>query len=176
MSSYFKSYVQAIVKNDPASRGTLEAILCYPGLRALMLHRFSSFLWRKTPFKLLARVISDFGRMFTGIEIHPGAIIGKGVFIDHGMGIVIGETAVVEDDVILFHGVTLGGRGREKNGKRHPIVKNGAVIGAHATILGPITVGTQAIVGACTLVLKDVDPFTTVVGGNLPRTLNNLHK
>jgi len=172
MSSYFKSYVQAIVKNDPASRGALEAILCYPGLRALMLHRFSSFLWRNTPFKLLARIISDFGRMFTGIEIHPGAVIGKGVFIDHGMGVVIGETAIVEDGVILFHGVTLGGRGHEKNGKRHPTVKVGSIIGAHATILGPITIGTKAVVGACTLVLKDVDPFTTVVGGNIPRIIH----
>lgn len=154
--------IQAVKRNDPAARHTLEIVLTYPGVHALWSHRASQFLFRHK-LKLLARINSQFWRFMTGIEIHPGAQIGRRVFIDHGMGIVIGETAEVGDDVVIFHGVTLGGTGKEC-GKRHPTVKTGALLSAHSQILGPITIGEYAKIGAAAVVLKDVPAYATAVG------------
>jgi len=132
--------IKAIFERDPACRNWLEAISCYPGLQALWMHRVAHFFWAKLHLKLLARLISEWSRFVTAIEIHPGAVIGTGFFIDHGMGIVIGETTVIGDNVTLFQGVTLGGTGKEK-GKRHPTLGNNIVIGAGAKVLGNITIG-----------------------------------
>ncbi|MBO0461681.1 MULTISPECIES: serine O-acetyltransferase EpsC [Enterococcus] len=159
---WFKRAVIAVKKNDPAARTTAEVILTYPGLHALFWHRFSHYLYRHRLY-LIAKMNAQFWRFITGIEIHPGAKIGKGVFIDHGMGIVIGETAEIEDDVILFHGVTLGGTGKE-TGKRHPTIKQGAMLSANAQILGPITIGRNAKIGAGAVVLKDIPEEATAVG------------
>jgi serine O-acetyltransferase len=163
MMKNIKADYHAVFKNDPAARTRLEVILCYAGLHALVIHRMSHALWRRRHLKLLARVLSQLGRFLTGVEIHPGATIGKGVFIDHGMGVVIGETAIVGDDVVMFHGVTLGGTGRHK-GKRHPTVGNGVLLGARATLLGPITVGEHSKIGAGAVVLHDIPAHATVVG------------
>lgn len=157
-----KRDIAAIKERDPALRSVLEVLLAYPGFHALQLHRVAHFLYRRK-LCLLARLISHFTRFFTGIEIHPGAQIGAGVFIDHGMGVVIGETAVIEDDVTLYQGVTLGGTGKEK-GKRHPTIKKGAVIACGAKVLGSFTVGENARVGAGAVVLQSVPPNSTVVG------------
>jgi len=154
--------IQAIKDRDPAARSTLEIILCYPGLHALETHRIAHWFYRRN-LKLLARIISHLNRFFTGIEIHPGAQIGRGVFIDHGMGVVIGETAVVKDNVTLYQGVVLGGTGKEK-GKRHPTIEQGAVIASGAMVLGSFTVGENARVGAGAVVLDSVPPNSTVVG------------
>jgi len=156
----------AIIKErDPAARGTLEIVLCYPGLHALTLHRFSHRLWRLrwplTP--LLARMLSQLGRWLTGIEIHPGALIGQGVFIDHGMGVVIGETAVIGNQCLLYQGVTLGGTGKA-HGKRHPTLAENVVVGAGAKVLGAISVGANTRIGAGSVVLRNVAPNSTVVG------------
>ena len=159
---WFKRAVVAVKKNDPAARTTAEVILTYPGLHALFWHRFSHYLYRHRLY-LIAKMNAQFWRFITGIEIHPGATIGTGVFIDHGMGIVIGETAEIEDDVVLFHGVTLGGTGKE-TGKRHPTVKKGAMLSANAQILGPITIGKDAKIGAGAVVLKDIPDGATAVG------------
>lgn len=159
---WFKRAVIAVKKNDPAARTTAEVILTYPGLHALFWHRFSHYLYRHRLY-LIAKMNAQFWRFITGIEIHPGATIGTGVFIDHGMGIVIGETAEIEDDVVLFHGVTLGGTGKE-TGKRHPTVKKGAMLSANAKILGPITIGKDAKIGAGAVVLKDIPDGATAVG------------
>ena len=147
---------------DPALRSRLEVVLCYPGFHALVFHRLASAAWRMK-LKLLGRFISHIGRMLTGIEIHPGAKIGKCLFIDHGMGVVIGETAEIGDDVTLYHGVTLGGVSIEK-GKRHPTLGNGVIVGAGAKILGPFTVGDGARVGSNAVVLEAVPPGVTVTG------------
>lgn len=163
---------KAILERDPAVRSKLEALLCYPGFHALVAHRLSHWLWQKR-FWLIARLLSQGARFFTGTEIHPGAIIGKGVFIDHAMSVIIGETAVIEDDVTLFHGVTLGGTGKHR-GKRHPTVQTNAVIGAGAIILGPVTIGTNSKVGAGAIVLKDIPPNATVVG--MPPTQRIIEK
>jgi serine O-acetyltransferase len=154
--------IESIKKSDPAARSSLEIILTYPGLHALIVHKISSGM-RKNDLHLLARLVSHLGRFLTGIEIHPGAVIGKRFFIDHGMGVVIGETAVVGDDVTIYQGVTLGGTGKQK-GKRHPTVGNGVVIGAGAKILGAVTIGDGARIGGGAVVLKDVPPYTTAVG------------
>lgn len=154
--------IQTVKQQDPAARHTLEVILTYPGIHALWLHRLSYFLHHHQ-LKLLAKVIATINRFLTGIEIHPGAQIGRRVFIDHGMGLVIGETAVVEDDVVLFHGVTLGGTGKEK-GKRHPTIKKGAYISAHAQVLGPIVIGKETKIGASSVVLESVPDYSTAVG------------
>lgn len=154
--------IQAVKERDPAVRSTLEVLLTYPGFHALQMHRITHFLYRHK-LKLVAKVLSHLTRFLTGIEIHPGAIIGKGVFIDHGMGVVIGETAVVKDNVTLYQGVVLGGTGKEK-GKRHPTVEEGAVIASGAMVLGSFTVGANARVGAGAVVLKSVPPNSTVVG------------
>ncbi|KXZ38957.1 serine O-acetyltransferase [Alkalithermobacter thermoalcaliphilus JW-YL-7 = DSM 7308] len=157
-----KDEINAIKKNDPAARNTLEIILNYPGLHAIIMHRFAHFFYKKE-FFLIARIISNINRFLTGIEIHPGAKIGKGLFIDHGMGIVIGETAEIGDNVTIYHGVTLGGTGKDK-GKRHPTIGNNVIISAGAKVLGPIYIGDNSKIGANAVVLKDVDPNCTVVG------------
>ncbi len=154
--------MQSVFHRDPAARNSLEVMLTYPGLHAVLLHRLAHACWRKG-FKLLARIISTFSRWLTGIEIHPGAIIGRRFFIDHGMGVVIGETAEVGDDVTIYHGVTLGGTTWNK-GKRHPTLGNGVVVGAGAKVLGPINVAANARVGSNAVVTKDVPAGATVVG------------
>ncbi|ABF41098.1 serine O-acetyltransferase [Candidatus Koribacter versatilis Ellin345] len=154
--------IQAIFEHDPAATSMLAVLLCYPGLHARTFHRFNHWLWIKR-FRLLARWLSQVVRFFTGIEIHPGAVLGRRVFIDHGMGVVIGETAFVGDDVTLYQGVTLGGTGKEK-GKRHPTLRSGVFVGNNANILGNITIGENSRVGAGSVVLRDVPPNSTVVG------------
>jgi serine O-acetyltransferase len=159
---WWKRSIAAVKKNDPAARSTVEVILTYPGLHALFWHRLSHSLYRHHLF-LLAKMHAQFWRFITGIEIHPGAQIGAGVFIDHGMGVVIGETAEIEEDVTLFHGVTLGGTGKQV-GKRHPTVKKGAMISANVQILGPVTIGERAKIGAGAVVLTDIPADATAVG------------
>ncbi len=154
--------VRVVFKRDPAAKSLLEVLICYPGLKAIWLHRISHFLWRHK-LRLFARILSQFSRFITNIEIHPGAQIGRRFFIDHGAGVVIGETAQINDDVTLYQGVVLGGVSSEKK-KRHPSIGSEVVIGSGAIILGPITVGDCAKVGANSVVLRDVKPFTTVVG------------
>ena len=154
--------IQSVFHRDPAARSSLEVILNYPGLHAVLLHRLAHRLW-KLNFKLIARMISSFSRWFTGIEIHPGATIGRRFFIDHGMGVVIGDTAEVGDDVSLYHGVTLGGTTWNK-GKRHPALENGVVVGAGAKVLGPIVIGENARVGSNAVVTKQVPAGATAVG------------
>jgi len=154
--------IQAIRHRDPAARSNLEVLLAYPGLHAIAIHRFAHWL-RRHRLPLLARVVSHLNRFLTGIEIHPGATIGRRVFIDHGMGVVIGETSVVGDDVTLYQGVTLGGTGKEK-GKRHPTIGNGVVVGVGAMVLGAVTVGDGAKIGGGAVVTRDVPPHTTAVG------------
>ena len=162
MFKSFREYIESIFQRDPAARTTIEVLTLYPGVHALFLHRISHRLWCWR-LKWLARWLSQFGRWFTGIEIHPGAAIGKGLFIDHGIGVVIGETSVIGDNVTLFQGVTLGGTGKEK-GKRHPTLGNNVVVGAGAKILGNIHIGDNVSVGANSVVLRDVPPNSTVVG------------
>nr|WP_212752808.1 serine O-acetyltransferase [Streptococcus hyovaginalis] len=147
---------------DPAARNSLEVLLTYPGIKALAAHRLSHYLW-KCGFKLIARMHSQFWRFWTNIEIHPGAEIAAGVFIDHGAGLVIGETAVVEEGVMLYHGVTLGGTGKD-TGKRHPTVRKGALVSAHSQVIGPVEIGENAKVGAGAVVVSDVPADVTVVG------------
>ena len=159
---WWKESIAIVKEQDPAARSSLEVILTYPGIKALTAHRLSHFLWNHN-FKLLARMHSQFWRFWTQIEIHPGATISEGVFIDHGSGLVIGETAIVEKGAMLYHGVTLGGTGKDK-GKRHPTIRKGALISAHSQIIGPIEVGENAKVGAAAVVLADVPVDVTVVG------------
>ena len=159
---FWSEAIRVTKENDPAARTALEVFLTYPGVKALAAHRISHFLWRHH-CKLLARMHSQFWRFWTQIEIHPGAEIAHGVFIDHGSGLVIGETAIVESDVKLYHGVTLGGTGKDK-GKRHPTIRQGALISAHSQLLGPIEVGMNAKVGASAVVVTDVPAEVTVVG------------
>ncbi len=154
--------VSSVFERDPAARHTLEILTCYPGVHAVLIHRVSHKLWR-AGLKWAARFLSHVGRFLTGIEIHPGATIGRRFFIDHGMGVVIGETAEIGDDCTLYHGVTLGGTTWEK-GKRHPTLENGVVIGAGAKVLGPLTVGANARIGSNAVVVRDVPANATVVG------------
>lgn len=154
--------VNNIMEKDPAVKSRVEAILCYPGLHAILIYRLSHKLYLRKMF-VISRIISQIGRALTGIEIHPGAKIGRRLFIDHGMGVVIGETAEVGDDVTIYHGVTLGGTGKD-TGKRHPTVEDGVFIGAGAKLLGPIVIGKGAKIGSNSVVLKDVPRETTVVG------------
>ena len=158
----FSDEIRAIRERDPAARTTLEVVLTYPGLHAIALHRLASWLHRRRR-RLLARLVSHLSRGLTGIEIHPGATIGRGVFIDHGMGVVIGETSIVGDDVTLYQGVTLGGTGKER-GKRHPTLEERVVVGGGAAILGAVTIGAGAKIGAGAVVLRDVPAHTTAVG------------
>ena len=162
LSVLFKDEIQAARDRDPAARNFLEILLLYPGLHAIMWHRLAHFLWKKqVPF--LPRLVSQIARFFTGVEIHPGARIGKGLFIDHGMGVVIGETTIIGDHVVLFQGVTLGGTGKE-TGKRHPTLGDNIVVGAGAKVLGNIEIGSNSYIGANAVVIKDVPSNTTVVG------------
>ncbi|MCL4425923.1 MAG: serine O-acetyltransferase [Firmicutes bacterium] len=162
MLSTIRREVRAVFERDPAAKSLLEVLLCYPGLHAILWHRLAHFCYQRQWF-LLARILSHLGRFFTGIEIHPGARLGRGVFIDHGLGVVIGETAEVGDNVTIYQGVTLGGTGKEK-GKRHPTIGNDVVLGVGAKVLGAITVGNGARVGAGAVVIKPVPPGCTVVG------------
>ena len=154
--------VRSVFARDPAARNVFEILTCYSGVQAVILYRLTHFLWR---YKLrwLARFISTLARWITGIEIHPGAVIGRRFFIDHGMGVVIGETAIIGDDCMLYHGVTLGGTTWDKV-KRHPTLKNGVVIGAGAKILGPITLGNNVRVGSNSVVVRSINDNETVVG------------
>lgn len=147
---------------DPAARSAIEVALLYPGLHAIWAHRVSHALWRRR-LRLVARAVSQVSRWLTGIEIHPGAVIGRRFFIDHGMGVVIGETAEVGDDVMLYHGVTLGGRTRDA-GKRHPTLGDGVAVGAGAKILGPISIGSHSVVGANAVVTRDAPADSILVG------------
>ncbi|RLA08575.1 MAG: serine O-acetyltransferase [Gammaproteobacteria bacterium] len=151
-----------IYERDPSARNFLEIIFTYPGLHALWIYRVSHFFWI-IKIKTIAKIISNIGRLLTGIEIHPGAVIGKRFFIDHGMGVVIGETAIIGDDVTIYHGVTLGGTSWNK-GKRHPTLEDNVVIGAGAKILGPITLGKKSRVGSNSVVVRDVPEYATCVG------------
>ncbi len=162
MFSRLREDIACVFDRDPAARSTWEVLTCYPGLHALVFHRFNHGLWGMG-LKWLARLGSNVGRWLTGIEIHPGATIGRRFFIDHGMGVVIGETAVIGDDCTLYHGVTLGGTSWNK-GKRHPTLERGVVIGAGAKVLGPITLGERAKVGSNAVVVRDVPPGATAVG------------
>ena len=162
MLKLIKADFSIIKERDPAARGFLEIIFCYPGFQALVVHRISHKLWNiKLP--LIPRLLSQLTRFITGVEIHPGAKIGKGVFIDHGMGVVIGETSEIGNRCLLYQGVTLGGTGKE-NGKRHPTLEANVVIGAGAKVLGAIIVGTNTRIGAGSVVVKDVEADSTVVG------------
>ncbi len=168
---WWRETIDIVKENDPAARTTLEVLLTYPGVKALAAHRLSHFLW-KHDFKLLARMHSQFWRFWTQIEIHPGAQIESGVFIDHGAGLVIGETAIVEKGVLLYHGVTLGGTGKDC-GKRHPTIRKGVLISAHAQVIGPVEIGENAKVGAAAVVVADVPSDVTVVG--IPAKIVRVH-
>ena len=154
--------IKSILERDPAARNAVEVFLLYPGLHAIMWHRVAHFFF-KIHLKFIARLISQITRFFTGIEIHPGAVIGKGLLIDHGMGVVIGETTVIGDDCTIYQGVTLGGTGKEK-GKRHPTLGNNVMVGSGAKILGPFTVGDNSKIAAGAVVLNEVPPGSTCVG------------
>lgn len=165
MINFFRSLyrdAKNIKRKDPAARNVLEVILLYPGFHILVYHRIAHFLY-KNKLYFLARLISQMGRFFTGIEIHPGAKIGKRLFIDHGMGIVIGETAKVGDDCTIYHQATLGGTGKDSI-KRHPILGNNVMVGCGSKVLGPINIGDNVKIGAGAIVLKDVEENTTVIG------------
>lgn len=162
MALIFKKEIDAIFDRDPAAKSFMEVLLTYAGLHALIFHQAAGTLFKlRIPF--VPRWISQLGRFFTGIEIHPGATIGSGFFIDHGMGVVIGETTIIGDNVTIYQGVTLGGTGKEK-GKRHPTIGNNVVIGAGAKVLGNIVIGDNSYIGSNAVVIKDVPPNSTVVG------------
>ena len=154
--------IRSVMERDPAARTGIEVLLCYPGLWAVWIHRISHGLWRRK-LRLLARVLSQVARLFTGVDIHPGALLGRRLFIDHATGVVIGETAIVGSDVTMYQGVTLGGTGKQ-HGKRHPTICDNVFIGNNANILGNVTVGENSRVGAGSVVLTDVPPNSTVVG------------
>lgn len=154
--------IRAVLERDPAAKSVFEVLLCYPGLHAIISHRFAHFLYKHKLY-LVARIVSQITRFFTGIEIHPGATIGRRFFIDHGMGVVIGETTEISDDVTMYQGVTLGGTGKDK-GKRHPTIGSNVTIGAGAKVLGPITIGDNTKIGAGAVVLKNLSPNITAVG------------
>jgi serine O-acetyltransferase len=162
MLNRIRADIQAALQRDPAARSRLEVVFLYPGLHAMIVHRLAHWLWVKD-LRLIARCVSEINRHFTGIEIHPGASIGRGLFIDHGMGTVIGETTEIGDNVTLYQGVTLGGTGKQA-GKRHPTLGDNVVVGVGASVLGAITVGDNALVGAGSVVLRDVPAESTVVG------------
>ena len=163
MSKGLINDARLIASRDPAAKSTLEVVLLYPGFHALIYHRMAHWFYNKKMF-FIARFISQFGRHFTGIEIHPGAKIGRGLFIDHGMGVVIGQSAEIGDNCTIYHGVTLGGTGKDKGAKRHPTVGNNVLIGAGAKVLGPCIIGDNSAIGANTFVSFDVEPYSTVVG------------
>src|SRR5882672_3347457 len=155
--------ITATLARDPAARSRLEVVLCYPGFQALLFYRLAHWLWERRWY-LSGRFVSHLGRMLTGIEIHPGAKIGKRLFIDHGMGVVIGETAEIGDDCTLYQGVTLGGTSLERGQKRHPTLGNGVIVSAGAKVLGPFTVGDGSTIGAQAVVLSEVPEGATMVG------------
>lgn len=157
-----KEDINVIYENDPAAKNLLEVILCYPGLHAIFIYRFAHRL-HKWHIPIIPRLLSNIARIFTGIEIHPAAVIGKRFFIDHGEGIVIGETTVIGDNVLLYQQVTLGGTGKD-TGKRHPTLGNNVIVGAGAKVLGNITIGDNVRIGAGSVVIEDVEPHSTVVG------------
>lgn len=169
MFKAIRDEIDAMMERDPAARSRVEVVLCYPGFQALMFYRVSHALWRGG-WRLLGRWVSQFGRLVTGIEIHPGATIGERFFIDHGMGVVVGETSEIGNNVTLYHGVTLGGvapsvdSASQRNTKRHPTLCDGVIVGSGAQVLGPITVGANARIGANAVVTKDVPECATVVG------------
>ena len=164
MFDHVRADLAIIRERDPAARGWLEIVCCYPGFQAISLHRISHRLWTcRLPLKLIARCLSQLARLLTGIEIHPGARIGHSVFIDHGMGVVIGETAEIGNRCLLYQGVTLGGTGKE-HGKRHPTLAENVVVGAGAKVLGAISIGTNTRIGAGSVVVRDVNENCTVVG------------
>jgi len=162
MFTRIREDVRSVLERDPAARSGLEVLLCYPGLWAVWYHRVSHRLWRMK-LRLLARMVSQFARLLTGVDIHPGALLGRRLFIDHATGVVIGETAIVGSDVTLYQGVTLGGTGKGQ-GKRHPTLCDGVFVGNNANVMGNITVGANSRVGAGSVVLTDVPPNSTVVG------------
>jgi len=168
MSKAAKELIQTILTKDPAAQSTAEVLLCYPGFWAVMAHKVTNQLWHQNPAnqttKLLARILSNIIRSLTGIEIHPGATIGQRLFIDHGMGVVIGETAIVGDDCTIYHGATLGGKTLLRNTKRHPTLGNNVVVGTGAKILGNISIGDNCIIGANAVVVKDV-PSNSIATG-----------
>lgn len=172
MFEFIKEQINTIRKNDPALKSTMEVFL-YPSFRVQVYHKISKYFYNRK-FFFIARLISEFAKRRTGIEIHPGATIGKGLFIDHGFGVVIGETAVIGNNVVMFHGVTLGGTGNEKVKKRHPTICDNVFIGSGAKVLGNITIGKNSKVGANAVVLKDVPSNTTVVG--IPASDKKIHK
>ncbi len=166
------SYLKYIKDNDPACSSLLEVVFAYPGVHAVAMHRISHFIWKTLKLKTLARIFSHLGRLFTGIEIHPGAQIGRYLLIDHGMGVVIGQTAIIGDYVTLYHGVTLGGKGNDLNlPKRHPTIEDNVVVGAGAQVLGNITIGENAKIGANAVVTKDIPEGCSAVG-NPARLVN----
>ena len=173
------TYLESIIKRDPAARDKLSIILTYPGVKAVFFHHLAHKIWN-FKFYLIARIISQFSRFLTGIEIHPGARIGKNLFIDHGMGVVIGESSEIGNDVTLYHGVTLGGispsenSDNQRNSKRHPTLLDNVIVGSSAQILGPITVGECARIGANTVVLKDVPANATMVGNPAKNISTNM--
>ncbi len=156
--------LDSAIERDPATTTRIEMFLTAPGLHAVWMHRVASFMFHKLRWRIVARMFSQWARLITGIEIHPAAVIGRRLFIDHGMGVVIGATAIVGDDVLMYHGVTLGGRTLERGVKRHPTIGNKVVLGAHSIILGDITVGDGAQIGAQAIVTKNVKPGATVIG------------
>ena len=162
MFQRIRNEIRVIFERDPAAQSVLEILLCYPGFHAIHLHRAAHWLWKRN-LRFLARFLSHISRFLTGIEIHPGAVIGEGFFIDHGMGVVIGETAEIGKNVTMYHGVTLGGTSWKK-GKRHPTIEDNVIIGANAAILGPIRVGENSKIGSGSVVNKEVPPHSTVVG------------
>ena len=165
--------IKRVLKEDPASHSYLEVLLLYPHIKALICYRIAHFFYRYHCF-FIARFISNIGRFFTMIEIHPGATIGKGLFIDHGASVVIGATAIIKDDVTMFHEVTLGGTGNATGKKRHPTIENNVLIGTGAKILGDITIGEYAKIGASSVVLNDVNPYATVIGVKAKELKSNL--
>ncbi len=160
--SAIRKDLESVMKHDPAARNRFEVILTYSGFHALVMYRFAHFMYVHN-YKLVARIVSQIAKFFTGIEIHPGAKIGSGVFIDHGEGVVIGETAEIGNNVVIYQGVTLGGTGKDK-GKRHPTIEDNVMISAGAKVLGPFTVGKNAKIGAGSIVLNEVPANATVVG------------
>ena len=162
MFTRIREDVHSVLDRDPAARSWIEVLLCYPGLWAVWIHRLSNRLWR-IKLRLVARILSQLGRFLTGVDIHPGALLGRRLFIDHATGVVIGETAIVGSDVTLYQGVTLGGTGKG-HGKRHPTLCDGVFVGNNANVLGNITIGQNSRVGAGSVVLADVPPNSTVVG------------
>ena len=170
-------YLDSVIDRDPAARSRLNVLINYPGVKAVAFYKISHFLWKLNLY-LFARMVSQFARFITGVEIHPGATIGKNLFLDHANSIVIGESSIIGDNCTIYHGVTLGGLSPSENSqdqvgsKRHPTIEDNVIIGCQATILGPITIGHCSRVGASVVVLKDVPPYTTVVSANTTKLIN----